>query len=590
MAFKDLSHNKSSSLYITSVIASICLPMIVLFSLRDGYVELFKEWLEKTTPAKQLGVQVKSGDSSKITKETIKQWNDSLKLNLVVPHIERTGFIPTKKGSNLRMDFISTVEGNPELERLGLRKTSEEKFGIYLPENKKSEYIIDSLENTIKVILERGDFRQSLRLPILGYTQDKKKDAYLSLLLMQYYEKWTFGHSINDNEIGISLPADKSTEADLPGLLYDSLTLFKVTNFDKSKVRQLREQEGFIARNGTSKNLFYIGCSKPSKFSDFDLRALEGRFSSTYNAVAIPEVTSLEGKGLILTPSSKYDPRSNYILSKGSWMSGSKSRLEIVIPEKMLDRHQLNSTHTIELGGQNVKLLIVGSHKNESEEAFIDFEVLARLNQVKQGIAKFDVTGEKFEPNVTIDYDNYPVDIAMVHVENLEDVIPSYQFFERNNYDIPQSSISQISHYLDIKNILTKIVLGLTFLCAIACILSLLVLMLEIIRRKSSEIGINKVIGIDEKFINNVFISQACFYGIAGLLLSLFVFFVLRILGESKKVNEFFGLNVDDNILQLSTSSFLLILTLILIVSWFAGWRATSATKNIDPADIIIKN
>lgn len=590
MAFKDLRHNRSSSLYIISVIASICLPMIVLFSLRDGYVELFKEWLEKTTPAKQLGVQVKSGDSRKITNETIREWNDSLKLNLVIPHIERTGFLPTKKGSNLRMDFVSTIQGNPEIERLGLIKVSNAEHGIYLPENKKSEYIIDSVKNSVKVILERGDFRQSLHLPILGYTKDKKKDAYLSLRLMQYYEKWTFGHSINDEDLGISLPADNSTEADLPGLLFDSLTLYKISNFNNSEIEQLREDENFLATKGTTKNLFYVGCSKPNKFSDFDLQALEGRFSSTYNAVAIPEVKPIKFDDLELSASSKFDPRSNYILSKGNWISGSNSRLEVVIPEKKLDKYPLNSSHSIKIGNQEVKFFIAGSHKNDSHEALIEFEVLARLNQVKEGIAKYDITGEKFEPNVTIDYDNYPVDIAMVHVENLEDVIPSYEFFERKEYDIPQSSISQISHYLDIKNILTKIVLGLTFLCAIACILSLLVLMLEIIRRKSAEIGINKVVGIDEKFINNVFISQACFYGMTGLVLSLLIFYVLRILGESKKVNEFFGLNVEENILQLSLGSFLLISILILIVSWFAGLRATNATKNIDPADIIIKN
>ncbi|MEM9544483.1 MAG: FtsX-like permease family protein [Bacteroidota bacterium] len=591
LAFKDLKHNRKSSLYIISVIAAICLPMIVLFSLRDGYVSLFKEWLEKTTPAKQLGINIKMGDTNKITNATIKQWNDSLDLKMVIPHIQRTGFLPRKKGSDLRMDFISTLEGNPEMKRLGMEKVGNADFGIYLPKEKKKELDIDTVNHLIKVIFDRGGRRKSINIPILGYFNSNQNDAYLSLRLMQYYEKWTNGYSINDNEMQIQLPADASRESALGDLVYDSINIFKIVGFDNRIINQIQEDERiFIAKNRTD-NLFYLSCKKAIKFSDFDIETLESQFSSSYNAVAIPHVQSLRLNNLDLASSSKHDPRFQYLLERGNWISGTQSRFEVVVPATYAKSYTINDRIALKINETEVQCLVVGFHNQKNDLAYIDYETLARLKQVEQGLAKVDPIGEKFEPNEEIDYEDYPVSTAMVHVSDLEGVVPSYDFFVRQNYDIPQSSISQINHYLEIKEMLTKFVLLLTILSAIACILSLLVLMMEIIRRKSAEIGINKVIGIDEGFINRIFISQAIIYGLLGMLLSLVIFFLIRTLGESDQVNSFFGLDMEGaNIFQLKLDSLLFILCLIVFVSWFAGWRSTNATKNIDPADIIIKN
>jgi ABC-type antimicrobial peptide transport system permease subunit len=591
MAVKDIKHNRKSSLYIMSVIASICLPMIVLFSLRDGYVVLFKDWLEKTTPAKQLCVQVKSGDSHQISNSTIKTWNDSLKLQMVIPHIDRIGFFPRKKGSDLMMSFISTIEGNPELKRIGFEKISQGSHGIFVPKNRLNELVIDSLTNKVKVIFSSGSRKQSLYIPLLGVTSDKKKDVYLSLRLMQYYEKWSNGYSISDDSLDIYLPADRTRESELGKPLYDSITLYKVVNFDSRIIESLRQERELKIESGVTKNLFFIKLSKESKFSDFDIEDLEARFSSAYNAVGIPDLKLEILDDFLLTSSSKFDPRAAYNLVKGNWISGTSSRLEVVIPEALKDKYKLSSKIKIQIGNSEMNLLVVGFHNMNQKSILIEYETLVRIQQVKNGKAKFNSTGESFEPNTIINYDDYPTDRAMVHVDDLENVEPSYEYFIRNGYDIPQSSISQIKHYLEIKDMLTKFVLMLTLLCGIACVLSLLVLMLEIIRRKSSEIGINKVIGIDERFINRIFISQSVFYGICGLGLSLLIFFMIRAIGASNEVNKFFGLSIENaNIFQLSITSFLFIFGLIIVVSWFAGWRSTNATKNIDPADIIIKN
>lgn len=589
MALKDLWHNKQSSFYIISVIASICLPMIVLFSLRDGYVVLFKEWLEKTTPAKQLCVQVKSGDSHQISNSTIKEWNDSLHLKMVIPHIDRIGFFPRKNGPDLMMSFISTNEGNPELKRIGFERTANGSVGIFVPKDRLDQLSIDSITNKIKIIFDSGKRKQSLDIPLLGVTFDKKNDAYLSLRLMQYYEKWSNGYSIADDSLGIYLPADESREDELGKPLYDSITIYSIVNFDKEKLKFKSLDEEVKIETGVSKNLFYVKLIKESKFSDFDIESLEADFSSTYNAVAIPDLSLEILDRYILKGSSKFDPRSEYNLVKGNWMSGTNSRMEVVIPESLGKDYPLLSK--IKLGMSELGLIVAGHHNMDDENVYIEYETLARIKQVKNGEAQFNPIGESFEPQTIINYEDYPVDRAMVHVDDLEYVIPSYEYFIRNGYDIPESSISQISHYLEIKDMLTKFVSMLTILCGIACILSLLVLMLEIIRRKSAEIGINKVIGIHEGFINKIFILQSIFYGISGLTMSLLIFLILRVLGKSNQVNKFFGLNIENgNIFQISINSFLLIFVLILLVSWLAGWRSTNATKNIDPADIIIKN
>ena len=235
LAAKDIKHNRKSSMYIVFVVASICLPMLVLLSLRDGYVVLFKDWLEKTSPAKQLGVNVKMGDSRMIDNNTLKKWNHDLNLDLVIPHIERTGFLPTKNGKNIRMDFISTLPGNPELKRLGtIKSDTKADFGIYLPDKLKENAKIDSLQ-TVEVIFDRGGSKKSLNLPILGYTLDKKNDAYLSLRIMQYYEKWTNGFGISDIKRGIQLPADRDRERALGNDSYRSLKLKKKKKKKKKK-------------------------------------------------------------------------------------------------------------------------------------------------------------------------------------------------------------------------------------------------------------------------------------------------------------------------------------------------------------------
>ena len=318
---------------------------------------------------------------------------------------------------------------------------------------------------------------------------------------------------------------------------------------------------------------------------------MQNRFSGAYNAVAIPIIEPISFADLNLNPSSKYDPISDYIIASGDWINGAHSRLEIVIPKKLINKYPIGTRISKDINGNNVKFYVIGSHKDESNITYIDYSILTKIKLLQSGAARYDNVGEMFEPNVQIDYDNYPVTTAMIHVQDLESVLPTYEYLQNDGYDIPQSSISQINHYLDIKSMLTKFVMLLTFLGGIACMASLFVLMMEIIRRKNSEIGIKKVIGINELFINSIFIFQAIFYGLFGLLTSFLFFLIIRSIGGTGEVHKLFNLDIDQgNIFLLKSGTITLIILLMFVVSGLAGYFSTAATKNIDPADIIVKN
>ncbi len=603
LAWKDLMHNSRSSTLIILVIGTICLPTIILLSLREGYVVLFKEWIERTTPAKQLDVNVNitQNEDLRIDAAMIQQWEQRKDVDLVIPHINFRTLIESPSGGMDYYKLISTIPGDPELKRLGsggrFDLAAMKKCGLVIS---GEEFRLRGMEfgEKIGVILERGAQKRRIEVPVVDtiHVGKGKKMVFGSLKLLNHYDRWVKGYGVEDEQNKIFLPASNDREESLGSISAGYFRIFKKLPFSKAEKRLLENDlELDLKYENGEDNFIGVAQKKDGRqtgISDWEL--VEETLSGTYDAIVIPNIPEMQvfaGK-YKLYPSSSIDPRQSFALKKGNWIQGETSRLDILVHDSELeDIGAIGDFITQEIGGTSVKFNIVGTHRLEPGKLLVDYTTLYRLHQLADAKAKFVLETEKFEPKESFSYDEKAYTIARVHVNKLEDVIPIHDELENSGFDIPASSKSEISHYMEIKSILTGFVLLLAIVGAIACIASLFVLMYEAIQRKRSQIGIMKTVGIGENFIVNVYTLQSLLYGFMGLLLAFVVFFLLRLGLDSSFGHTIFNVPAQEGqLFQLSIQLILIVFLGVGLVSLFAGWMATLSVRKMDPADIIIGN
>jgi putative ABC transport system permease protein len=127
----------------------------------------------------------------------------------------------------------------------------------------------------------------------------------------------------------------------------------------------------------------------------------------------------------------------------------------------------------------------------------------------------------------------------------------------------------------------------------LAGVASLFVLMYEAIKRKRSEIGIMRAMGLSKGFITQLFLYQSVFYGLVGFAISFGLFYILTLILDNPTGHALLAIPAgrpESRIFQISlllTCGFILG---VILISLIAGRSAAQSARNVDPADILSGN
>lgn len=600
LAQKDILHNYFSSVLIVLVIASICLPMLILTSLREGYVEIMKEMIDDTPQAKRVDVLLSdvTNDSLFFNSKNLAEYTKQSFIEAAIPDRTKAVLIETKKGQEKRFELVSTTPNDPDLKRYGFTGdlTEGEDLAIVLHQDNISNILgMDSIPERIELIIERGDESYSLDCKILGTVSGgEEKKIYGSINMLNKLEQWTLGYGV---PAPYNLPAHINKEEAIGRFSVDTCLVISRFPLNDKQLRALSVQD-FTAVPVKSKivneAMYYIAHKEKNKITDTQRGVIEDILSIDYAPIVLPVLKKLnvksEGQPFYFASSITEDSRVPNLLVEGQWFDTYNSRFDVLIPDAVAKK---GATFPYELvtkiGATSLTLNVVGTVKGEA--GYMDYRTLYLLNLLKEGEVEVDAANERFQvkENINKELDKYLM--ARIHAKSLDDVIEVSSFFKKKGYEIYGSSQADIQAFKDMKRALTSFVLLITILGGIACIAALFVLMYEAIKRKKNQIGIMRAMGLTENFVTQIFIWQSLFYALSGFMISLFIYFFLRLTLDSSIGHTIVGIpNQDQSIFKLSFFTIILFIASVALVSYIAGRSAAQSIKNIHPADILADN
>ncbi|MCO6493308.1 MAG: FtsX-like permease family protein [Phaeodactylibacter sp.] len=575
--------------------------MIILASLREGYVVVFKNWIEKSSQAKRIDIIVKDtgNDSLFITHSMIDTWKANSRIDEIIPNRTRPVRVINAEGGEQYCELISTLPGDPDLKRYGFQgqygEREDNALSLIIREEDLRKMGYDSTQIELTLVVKRSNEAYPLDFKIIGTIDGGEPDKmYAPLAVLNYLEQWILGYGVDAPQMGIKLPPSASREEALAPPASDSCLVISTLPLDNSKTDLLNQMGLSINRlpSGPVNDFLYRIAAKGTGnlITGQRIGVIEDVLSSASTPQAIMQLPPLEidfqGTSLSLAASITGDYRERHLLSRGQWLNTYNSRFEIVVPEEVIAGQGLPVELKARVGAAEVPFRIVGTTSNGM--SYADFETLYRLRQVKQGNARMDAYSEIFEPNEAAGQLTERYLVSRVHAATLDDVAPLIEQFEQSGYDIFASSRSVIENFKKIKTILTNFVILITVIGGLACIASLVVLMYEAIKRKRNQIGIMRAMGLSRSFINQIFIWQSLIYGWLGLGLSIILFYILKTVLDSGAGHELFDIPKQEGHIFQFTPVLLLIFALsISIISFIAGRSAARSVENIDPADIL---
>lgn len=613
IAWKELLHNGVSSTLIVLVIAAICLPLLILTSLKEGYLEILKDNFYKSNQATRIDILATSDllDEQKITEGRIDTFSQITGVKAVVPsrsHKVYT-FGEGGDGDEEMFDAITTVPNDPDLERFGL----EGQFGqaevdaiktviLHKEDLKKLGY--DSIPEFLPILLKRS----SRAMRSQEFIIDCKVVGTVSGgLRNKIYVPVTFDREIERFQLGLSapsleLPADPSSEETLPFPSYPYCMLMS---------RQpLYDEERDGVEIGTSNytiesldkdtllisSIFFYKIKKngaDTLIKEKDRQLIRSYFSAD-DVQVIPAVKPLTmaigGTIFELQPSAilKDDMRHTHFLESGRWLNPERDRFEIVVPATLQSViPSLPYDFQQKIGNDTVHFVAQGfSNQNAG---FMDFAVLARLNQLKAGNIKLGRNSQYFETSEANPYVNRYL-MAGIHAESIEEVLPLINHFrDERNYEIHGSSEAKVKSIQQYTRLLNNFTLLISIAGILAGITALWVLMYEAIKRKKNQIGIMRAMGLPKDFITRIYLWQSLAYGLGGFFLSFIIFkSLIAIFLESAVGRTLLDIqNIEGSVFITPFYLVLYFIIGIFIVSLVAGRSAAQSVRNIDPADIL---
>jgi len=602
LAFAELRHYRLSSLFITLVVAAICLPLIFVASLKEGYISLISDKIESSTQALRIDIAVRNAASTDqfLTDSLINEYRNLEGVTEVVPQKTRTIGVLAQDFSQQDFGLSTTIKTDPDLARFNFEGTLDSLDsgeGLNVIMNKKDlleELKFDSIPNTVYLTLSRTvngrreDF--SLECNLIGTIEGGPTNTvFVPVMMGKRLERWTLGFRVKE----YGLPAAPNNEESLGELVADSCMAVSRINLNDKNALALDAIGMKITRSFKANRLFYNIIQRKDSSGNIgltELQTVEDALATNFKVGIIPFLPphklDLGDTTVTLFPSVTADPRQRSLLSEGNWINHFRSRFEILVPKGLLPVAN-GSTSMIKatVGNDSINYMITGMVNDTV--GYINAETLYRLKQVEAGIATLDLEKGAFNTNEKSPYEDRFL-YARIHAVSLQDVLPVTNYFRDREYEIFASSQSQVASLEQVNGMLTNFLLLINLAGGIACVASIFVLMYEAIQRKKNQVGIMRAMGLSKWFITRVYLWQALFYGLGGFLVSFLFFQLVKSLLDSSIGHGLLDLQgLDGNIFSTSTSLTVFFVLGMIVISLMGGWFSTRSVRNIDPADIL---
>ncbi len=613
VAWKELIHSSISTSLIILVTAAICLPILILTSLKEGYLDILKDNFYKSNQATRIDILATNVnmEEQKITEARISEYELVDGVKAVVPARSHKVYTYEEAGDGEEVSFdaISTIPEDPDLERFSFNGTLDEEDIAYVKAiimHKEDVKVLgyDTIPAEIPIVVKRstnnmGTRSYEIRCRLLGTVSGGLRG--------RIYVPMTFDKEIELFQIGLSapslgLPADPSSEESLTEPKYpDCLVLSREPLYDLEREGLEIDGDKYLIKAVDKDSLvipsvfFYqISPSDENTVISEEKRKLISSYLSSREIDVIPKVESLwiniEGNNVELQTSTNLrdDMRYKFFLERGRWLNPDRNRFEIVVPESSIPKDVfLPMDFKQKIGEDTVYFSIQGT--TTQSNGFIDFAVLNRLKELEEGKVKLGKNSQYFETTSDNPYVNRYL-MAGIHASTIDDVLPLINYFrDEKGYEIFGSSEAKVKSIKQYTRLLNNFTLLISIAGILAGITALWVLMYEAIKRKKNQIGIMRAMGLPQSFIIQTYLWQSLAYGLGGFLLSFILFKTI--------ITFFLESSVGRTILDIESIEGKVFITPphlvfyfiigILLVSLVAGRSAAQSIKNVDPADIL---
>lgn len=524
LAVKDLVFNRNSSLLLIIIICFVCLPLLLLGTLKERYIQFLRNDIEMNTQAKRIEVVIPNAGSSDVRMdnkwiEMVKQRSD---VETVIPHRVRTIFIQNQDSDLIDFDAVSTQPHDPDLRRYGFQgEFPNHKRAIILHERHIRDLGISGKKKTISLIVSRtNEFEEEqfvIECELIGLVNSgDQRVVYIPLQLAEDLEQWRKGYAVPD----LNLPGNESREKALeePHFLTGLLTTTEPLKRQAIPLLNsygLNHQAiGVVESDPT--HLYEIHTNDNKGFSESNWLNVSDSLAALTPSILVPQVNdivvSVNGNAFGLVGTYSNDFRAKSLLVKGRWLGSDDDLFTLIIPHGVLGKSpEFPSIIEIKIAGQPVKMAIIG--EAGEGKGYARPELLFRLNQLQQGEIKLSMNGKGFEPS-TIETSYI---VSRVYANNLDNIesICDWMVSQGLLCVSAQDAIDQMKKVNKLINNLL-ILIGVTGIIAVICALS--GILYESVYRKRRQIGIMRALGVARHNIALTYIYQAGILGGLGYL------------------------------------------------------------------------
>jgi putative ABC transport system permease protein len=167
LSWKEFIFYKNSSLLLILVICFVCLPLLILVTLKENYIEYMRKKMMENSMATR--IEVVCGDAGVSDFRINQLWVDKVsereEVKITIPHRTRTVLIQDSDGELVDFEAVSTVRDDPDLKKNGFRgQFLEEKKSVILRKNRSFLFGIDTNQGELLHTIAPREVSRGMRM------------------------------------------------------------------------------------------------------------------------------------------------------------------------------------------------------------------------------------------------------------------------------------------------------------------------------------------------------------------------------------------------------------------------------------------
>lgn len=596
LAISDLRGNRRATLLLASIICFSTFPFLVLSSLRLNYVNHIRATLEQTTPAKRIDLLSTTGmNATGFSPADLHELEQHPSIQRVVPHRNRSVELFAADGSLHRYNGVATVDGDPELLRLGLKRTplsraeADPAVGDLVLHRRQLEDLQLKPGDPIRLVVTRvvDDQPRSYPIPfrIGGIVEGSdQRNIYLPLPIADQFEFWSLGYQV---EVGDTLlPAFDAGEEQLgpPRFKAVNLLLREPPNETIRSSLKLFQLELQPLTSNDDGHLYRLSFKDGRELTEHHWRDRVRLVFFSYAHTWAPWLPPLKNVRINDRPIELH-------CSPPSWQSaprgGGHGSAMVYLSSDVYKNLSTRFTARLQLGDQVLSIKIL-DRAFSGEHGEVPASLLYRLHQVAIGEARTNTASEFIPIRKGLPEPSY-IGIA-VHVKHLEDVSAMTQRLVQQFPGVHvEGRLHLIGKVQDLSRMIANLVLLITLFGATAIICATAGVMMENVERRRRQIGMLRVLGFPHGAVILYFLIQISICALIGFTLAALLQWLPHWLLDNPTGHRLLGIPVPDGV-QLFRANLTATLThgvAIFLICLFSGLFPALQASRIDPGIIL---